>query len=509
MTKTASGPERQPAITLRDVSKAYPGVQALDGVTLDAYPGEVLAICGANGAGKSTLSKLIAAQERPTDGTVRIADVDHDIPHPSAAADAGVLFMHQEPLIIEDFTAAENVWLAGLSAQKGNYAFSMTSRQRDECTLEALAAVGMKGLALDARAGDLAPGSRQMLALSRTQVQPHRVLILDETTASTTEEHFRVVQELVRRERDAGVCVIFVSHRMDEVFAMSDRIAVLRGGRLVDVVTTAETNRDDVVTMMIGEALQAVEPPENAAEVAETVLEVDDLVSGGARGVSLTAGHGEIVGVYGLVGSGRSSFARAVTGNRPVDDGRIALRGRPVRFRSNRDAMARGIVYLSEDRKTEGFVKDFTNGQNMTLSTLHKYSRAGIINVRKERRHAIELTEQYQVKGGPDVLTSTLSGGNQQKVCIARRLETDPSVVVLDEPTKGIDVRARRNIYRIIRDLAEQGDTVIVVSSEAEELLSLCHRVLVMRDGRIVSERRPSESTTDDLIRDALEGVAA
>lgn len=509
MTTATATSEKTPALTVTGLSKVYPGVQALDDVSLEAYPGEVIAICGANGAGKSTLSKLIAGQERPTSGEVHIAGQTREISTPSEAADAGVLFMHQEPLVIEDFSVSENVWLSGLSAQRGNAAFKLTAKQRGDRTLEALAAVGMRGVALDRRAGDLAPGSRQMLALSRTQVQSHRILILDETTASTTEEHFRVVQDLVRRERDAGVCVIFVSHRMDEVFSMADRIAVLRGGRLVDIVETARTNRDDVVTLMIGEALEALEPPEAPTEEAEPVLEARDIVSGGARGVSLTAGRGEIVGLYGLVGSGRSSFARAVTGETQVESGSLSINGHRVKLTSNRDAMRRGVVYLSEDRKREGFVSDFSNGFNMTLTTLSRYAKFGILNVRKERARAIELTREYQVKGGADVLTRTLSGGNQQKVCIARRLEANPSVVVLDEPTKGIDVRARLNIYTIIRGLADDGFTVIVVSSEAEELLSLCHRIAVMRDGVIVSERTPRTSTTDDLIRDALEGVAA
>lgn len=498
-----------PAFEVRNLSKSYPGVQALENVSLTAYPGEVLAICGANGAGKSTLSKLLAGQEAPTSGTVRISGSDARITNPSQAADAGVLFMHQEPLVIDEFDIAENVWLSGLSGQKGNHMFKPSRRQRSARTYEALRAVGLDGVSIDRRAGDLAPGTKQMLALSRTQVQEHRILILDETTASTTEEHFRVVQDLVQRERAAGVCVIFVSHRMDEVFAMSDRIAVLRGGCLVDVVETAATDRDEVVTLMIGEAIEALEPPERPAEADRAVITATDLVAGGARGVSLSAGHGEILGIYGLVGSGRSSFARALTGQTTLDSGTIEYRGETVRFRNNREAIARGIVYLSEDRKREGFVKDFTNGFNMTLATLGKYSTAGVIDTRAERRRADELTHEYQVKGGADVLTTTLSGGNQQKVCIARWLEADPSVIVLDEPTKGIDVSARLNIYTLIRGLADRGYTVLVVSSEAEELLSLCHRIAVMRDGRVVSEHRPQSSSTDDLIRASLEGEAA
>lgn len=483
-------------------------MRAVDEVTLAGYPGEVLAICGANGAGKSTLAKLLSGQEAPTSGQVLIAGASAPVTTPSQAADAGVLFMHQEPLVIEDFTIAENVWLSQLSAQRGNHAFGLTGRNATRRTLDALAAVGMDDVGLQSLAGELAPGSRQMLALSRTQVQPHNILILDETTASTTEEHFKVVTELVRREREAGVCVVFVSHRMDEVFSMADRIAVLRGGRLVDTLVTERTTRDEVVTLMIGEAIEALEPP---APITHTPVSLvtDSLVAGAASGISLEAHEGEILGIYGLVGSGRSSLARAITGQIPIDDGSLEIEGRPAHFHSNRDAIARGVVYLSEDRKREGFVADFSNGFNMTLATLPKFSTAGVIDLARERAHTEALSQRYQVKGGPEVLTATLSGGNQQKVCIARWLEADPRIVVLDEPTKGVDVGARLNLYSIIRDLADQGLTVLVVSSEADELLSLCHRIVVLRNGRLVSEHDSHTSSTDDLIRAALEGEAA
>ncbi|KQS72137.1 sugar ABC transporter ATP-binding protein [Modestobacter sp. Leaf380] len=499
-----------PAFALRGVGKSYPGVTALADIDLEAFPGEVLAICGANGAGKSTMAKMIAGQEQPSTGRVEIAGRSTPITSPADAESAGVLLMHQEPLVIEDFTVEENVWLRRISSAGSNRPWRRLRRGSDPRTRGALDAVGLTDVSPDTPARELGPGPRQMLALSRTQVVEHRVLLLDETTASTTEEHFRDVLDLVDRERAAGVCVVFVSHRMDEVFAMADRIAVMRSGRLVDVLRTADTTPGAVIDLMIGESVAALEPlslPVRPDE--EPLLEVEDLAAGSAREVTLRVGPGEVVGVYGLVGSGRSSVARSITGHQPRLAGRVRLRGRDVDARSPRAALRAGLAYLTEDRRREGFVPAFTNGENMTLSTLPAFATRGVLRGGAERRRVQQLIGEFQVKGGPRTLTRTLSGGNQQKVILAKWLEAAPQVLVLDEPTKGIDVGARANIYEIVRALAAQGRGVLVVTSEAEEALVLCNRVLIMRDGRLVDEFRPATSTTDDLIRAALGGDTA
>jgi ABC-type sugar transport system ATPase subunit len=502
--------QREIAFEAVNVRKAYPGVVAVNDVSLQGYAGEVLAICGANGAGKSTFARLLAGQELPTDGEIRIPGWPRAVDSPSSAAEAGILLMHQEPLIIDDFSIAENVWLKDLSAVAGVHPWGLISSKKDKLTRNALSEVGLGAVSPSRLASTLGPGQRQMLALSRTKVNPHRILLLDETTASTTEEHFKDVQQLVQAETASGVAVVFVSHRMPEVFAMSDRIAVLRNGRLVDVVRTADTTEDEVMTLMIGDAVKALEPPHSTSTVQETpALKVDSLSSGSAKNISFSVQPGEIVGIYGLIGSGRSSVARSIGGQQDFEYGRIEAHGKSVTSKSPRSALRHGIVYLTEDRRKEGFVTDFTNAQNLTLVTLDKSARAGIVDLRAERTRVRELIAKYQVKGGGDVLTSTLSGGNQQKVCIAKWLEADPGIIVLDEPTKGIDVGARMNIYSIIHDLAKQKKAVVVVTSEAEEALMLCHRVLIMRDGHITAEFRPAESTTDDLIRAALGGDIA
>jgi len=490
-----------------DIRKSYPGVAALEGVSLKGYRGEVLAICGANGAGKSTFARLLAGQEPPTSSTIRIPGQTMAVNSPSSAADAGILLMHQEPLIIDDFTIAENVWLKDLSSMRGVHPWDLLSKKKDNLTKSALNDVGLGSVSPNELAAKLGPGQRQMLALSRTHVNPHRILLLDETTASTTEEHFKDVQALVGAEVRAGVAVIFVSHRMPEVFAISDRIAVLRNGKLIAVVETRDTTEEEVITLMIGDAARALEPPQSNSPMTETpALSVESLSSGSARNVSFDVQPGEIVGIYGLIGSGRSSVARSIGGQQASHGGTIRAFGQLISVKTPRAALRSGIAYLTEDKRKEGFVTDFTNAQNLTLVTIDKEAKAGVIDLRRERDRVRELIAKYQIKGGADTLTSTLSGGNQQKVCIAKWLEADPSIIVLDEPTKGVDVGARLNIYKIIHQLAHEQKALVVVTSEAEEALMLCHRVLIMRDGEIVGEFKPSESTTDDLIRAALGG---
>jgi ribose transport system ATP-binding protein len=515
-TSSASDPAEpgrgtgETVFSARGLSKRYPGVQALSGLDLDGHAGEVLAICGANGAGKSTFARLLAGQEPPSGGEIRVTGHPEPVADPAEADRAGILLMHQEPLIIDDFTVGENVWLYRLRSGRDIRPWSRARRSDDEETRRALRDVGLGDVPPGRPAGTLAPGQRQMLALSRAKVTPHKVLILDETTASTTEEHFKDVQAMVAAEKAAGTAVVFVSHRMPEVFALADRIAVLRNGQLVTVLRAAETSADEVTTLMIGEGVRRLErPPAHRAAGRPPALAVRGLHAGSATDVSFDVRAGEVVGMYGLVGSGRSSVARAVSGQGEARAGVVEVGGKAARMRSPGAALRRGVVYLTEDRRREGFVDDFTNAENLSLVTLPRLARAGVIRRSVERARVADLITRFQVKGGPETPTRTLSGGNQQKVCIAKWLEADPDVIVLDEPTKGIDVGARLNIYEIIHSLSQQDKAVLVVSSEAEEALLLCHRVLVFRDGRLVAEFDAAKASTDDLIRAALGGEEA
>ncbi|MGD0874651.1 MAG: sugar ABC transporter ATP-binding protein [Acidimicrobiales bacterium] len=497
------------AFDLRGVSKRYPGVLALDSVSLTGYAGEVLALCGANGAGKSTLGRLLAGQEQPTAGTITVTGYDKHIRTPADADNAGILFMHQEPVIIDDFTVAENVCLKNLSSARSVKPWHFVSRKQSASTLSALSSVGLKHLPPGALGRALGPAARQMLALSRVQVTPHHLLILDESTASATEEYFSDVCALVEHEKAAGVSVLFISHRLPEVFKIATRIAVLRDGRLITVVDTADTSPSEITTLMIGATVDAIDPPETVDEQLAPILEVIELSSGSASCVSFAVRPGEVVGLYGLIGSGRSSIVRAISGNQTRRSGTVKVNGRVVPAKNPHQAMRHGLIYVTENRHREGLFKDFTNSQNLTFAALKKFATLGVIRRKQERDRVKELMLAFQVKGEARTLTNALSGGNQQKVCIAKWLETRPDVVLLDEPTKGIDIGARQHIYQLIRDIASEGKGVVVVTSEADEALMICNRVLVLVGGHIVREFEPNSITSDLLIRTSLEGAEA
>lgn len=501
---TPATPVSGPMVSARGVGRSYPGVQALEDLDLDLYAGEVVALCGANGAGKSTFARLLSGQEPPTTGEIRVDGFERPILSQRDAFASGVVLLHQEPLVIDDFTVSENVWLYDLRS-KGANPVSRFDTARGRVTREALDRVGLEGISLTRLGGTLAPGQRQMLALTRVVVNDHRILILDETTASTTESYFELVKELVHKERDKGTCVLFVSHRMQEVFDIADRIAVLRNGRLVAVLDTDKTDSGEVTTFMIGDAIKALHrPPSDTGARGTANLVVEDLSAGTAKGVSFEVSQGEILGLYGLVGSGRSSVGRAITGQMKATSGTVTVNGRVPKLRTPKTALREGIAYVSEDRRKDGFVPDFDNGENLTLCSLDQFSRFGVLNRRKIRQQAAKLVDRFQVKGHVSTRTRSLSGGNQQKVCVAKWIAADPEVIVFDEPTKGIDVGARANIYQIIYDLASAGKTVVVISSEAEEILLLSHRVLVMRNGRVVAELDADHASTQDIARPAL-----
>lgn len=505
MVVTASAP----LITARGVWRKYPGVVALKDFDLDLFPGEVVAICGANGAGKSTFARLLSGQEPTSAGEIRINGREEPIRSQRDAFESGILMLHQEPLVVDDFTVGENVWLYSLRTGYSN-PLSTFRETGDVETRRALETVGLAGLSTSRLGSTLAPGQRQMLALTRALVNDHRVLILDESTASTTETFFELVKSMVARERATGTCVLFVSHRMQEVFDIADRIVILRNGSLVKILRTRETNVDEVTSLMIGDALKVMHrPPHDPDPYAAPVLQVDALSAGSASDVSFSVKPGEIIGLYGLVGSGRSSIARGISGHQPILSGTVKISRRTPNLHSPRTALREGIAYVSENRRLDGFVPDFTNGENLTLSMLQDFSHFGVLNLARERSSADELVERFDVKGTSRTMTANLSGGNQQKVCIAKWIAANPEVIVFDEPTKGIDVGARANIYEMIFNLAQSGKSVVVVSSEGEEVLLLTHRVLVLREGHVVAELDAGQATLDDLVRPALGAKAS
>lgn len=486
-----------------NVGKAYPGVQALDEVNLLGRQGEVIAVCGANGAGKSTLSKLIAGLERPTSGEILLnsAPMEHSLP--IDGLNAGVLMMYQEPLVIEDLSVEENLWLFDLNRPS----FSLKKRHSRQNSLDLLKRVGLTDVNLDQRAGELSPGQRHMLALARAFIFPHKLLILDETTASINEEHFEILVDIVEERKAAGICIVFVSHKLSEVRRVADTIAVLRDGKLIDVVSAEGFAEEDISAMMIGERLSALDAKsEPSALDAPAKFSVRNFSSGKLKNLSLSVRAGEILGLYGLVGCGRSTFGRAIGGHFAFSAESFLINGSDVRaeFRSPEDAIEAGIGYITEDRHREGFIKDFTNQKNMSLIAIEEQSRRNVIDRRSETKLASELKEHFQVKGALGEHTTNLSGGNQQKVCVSKWSTAPLEVVIFDEPTKGVDVGAKRQIYEIIREFSEKGKAVILISSEAEELMHLSDRALVFVEHEVAAELRAGDFDRTELISIAL-----
>lgn len=490
-------------ISVSAITKTYPGVVALDDVTVAFNAGEVVAISGANGAGKSTLARIIAGIEQATSGEVRVnGEEDHVVRSVRDAHRAGVMLLHQEPLVIDTFGILENLQVYDLSGTvPASVKRSGERRSRVEAALER---TGLDQLPRDTLGAALTPGLRQTLALARAMVYDHRVLILDETTASASESYFELTREFVREDVADGKCVIFVSHRLQEVFDIADRIVVLRNGRLVESKSVPETDRNEIEELIIGSAVKALSSPPPIRNDAPTKIEVRHLSARKVKDISFAAKAGEIVGVYGLVGSGRTTLAKALAGAGRIEDGELELNGQPLSLENLRQGIHAGIVYLSEDRRRDGFVPHFSNSENISLANLRAVSRNTVLNRKAEASLASQLISRLDIKGRPRGYTSELSGGNQQKVAIARWVATEPEVFVFDEPTKGIDVGARAKIYEILFGLAREGKTLIVVSSEAEEVLLLSHKILVLRDGYLVHTADPRTATAEDIVRPAL-----
>jgi ABC-type sugar transport system ATPase subunit len=467
----------RPLLEAHGLGKSFGGLAALEGVDFAGFPGEVHAIAGANGAGKSTLMNLIGGVFPPSAGTLRLGGAPASFASPRAAQAAGVSVVYQELAVLPLLTVAENVHLG----RGGRF-----SRERLVAETEALCRAW--GLSLDPRAvaGDLGVAAQQLIEIARALAGTARVLVLDEPTAVLSlgerDRLFAIVAELRRR----GLLVLYVTHRLEEIFAIADRVTVLRNGRKVATLEVAATSQAELVRLMIGhEVRERFDLPKLAA--AARRIEIAGRTPRGD--VALTLRGGEIVGLAGLVGSGRTRLARAIAAVDRAWPMTIRIDGAPLRLRSTGDAIRNGIVYLTEDRKRDGLFRTLPITANASAAALGRFTRAGFLRRRAEREAVgATLARLRLVARALDAPVRELSGGNQQKVLFGRALLCAPRLLVCDEPTRGVDVGAKDEIYQILVDLAAQGVAVLLVSSEMKELLALSHRLVVMRDGRIVRE---------------------
>ena len=494
-------PSTTPVLSVEGVSKSFPGVKALDGVSFEVRPGEVMALVGENGAGKSTLMKVIDGIYQPEEGSVSIGGETVALQSPQDAKRRGIAMIHQELSLVEDLSVAENLFLGELPRKslgrvdwKKLYADSRRLLDRLNCQFSPRALIR-----------NLTVAHKQLVEIARALVYETRVVIFDEPTTSLTDRERLLLFEIIRDLRSQGVGIVYISHKMDEIFELSDRITVLRDGTPQGVLETAETDEDSVVERMIGRKVShAARTDFRSGE--NVVLQVSDLWSRGAfREVSFELRSGEILGFYGLIGSGRTEILEAIFGLRKYYRGEIRVAGERLDKHNPEEAIARGIALIPEDRKENGLALSLACDRNLGMTVMNQWGN--LAHPSREKRLFEEYREKLSIKApGPSYPVDNLSGGNQQKVVIGKWLATEPRILLVDEPTRGIDVGSKAQIHQLLRDLAAEGYAIIVVSSEMPEIIRVSDRVLSLYEGRIVSEL-VGEEISEESVGRAITGV--
>jgi rhamnose transport system ATP-binding protein len=486
----------------RNISKSFAGLRALDRVSFDLRPGEVHALVGENGAGKSTLIKIMTGAEHADAGTLIVDGVPVAHVDPHTTRELGIAAIYQQPALFPDLTVAENI---ALSLERGGPWRRIDRKARTRRASELLQRIGVT-LDPDRLVGDLTMPEQQVVEIAKAIGAEARIVIMDEPTASLSDREVTRLFAVIARLRGEGVGIIYISHRLEEIAAIADRITVLRDGHTVATRDRGDVTRADVIRMMVGRELDAVFPKRDIP-LGETALEVTNVSNAraGVRRVSLTVRRGEILGIAGLVGSGRTQLAETIFGLTPAEDGAIAIDGTPVQIQSPADAIRAGIGYVPEDRRQHGVVLDMSVAANASLASLPSVSSRGLIQRRAESQRAQEYVESLRVKtSSVDAEVGSLSGGNQQKVALARWLATRPSVLILDEPTQGVDVGSKAEIHRLMQELAERGMAIIMISSELPEILGMSDRIAVMVAGTIVTTIPRATANADNVMAAAL-----
>jgi ribose transport system ATP-binding protein len=490
---------RTVSVSFDGVVKAFGPVQVLHGVTFDLAPGRVIGLLGENGAGKSTLMKILAGYEAPTAGQVRIAGAPVRFDGPRAAEAMGIVMIHQEFALAEDLTIAQNVFL-GHERTRGWWL--------DDAAMRAETAGVLRLVGLDASpetpVRDLIVAEKQLVEIAKALQRAARVLVMDEPTATLTPGETERLFALIAQLKADGVTVVYISHKLDEIARVTDEVVVMRDGRFIARELTRDLTRRQMANLMVGRELSDLYPDKDPHPQAAPLLRVRRLsVPGWADDVSFDVAPGEILGFAGLVGAGRTEMFEGLLGLRPHRVDVLELAGRPLRIRNPRDAARQGLTYLSEDRKGKGLHTGFGLAENLTLMALERYATPWL-HPAAERAALKTAVDEFGIRTGSlDIPASSLSGGNQQKLALAKVLHPGPRVVVLDEPTRGVDVGAKRDIYFLIQRLARAGKAVIVISSELIELIGICHRIVVMRAGTQQATLDAHQLTEEALIAHA------
>lgn len=487
-------------IQMEGITKGFPGVLALNNCRFELLRGEVHALMGENGAGKSTMMKILTGVYQKDAGTITYKGQPVELTNPKAAQDAGISMIHQELNLAPDLTVAQNIFIGREPRRKLRLFLDEHALNRQVKEL-----FERMGLDMDPsiKVSELTVAKQQMVEIAKALSYSADVLVMDEPTAALSETEIEDLFRIIRQLREGGVGIVYISHRMDEIKRITDRITVMRDGQYIDTVSTAEVTTQDIISKMVGRQIYETSKPERSVGERETVLEVKGLNQGRTlKDINFTLKKGEILGIAGLVGAGRTELARAIFGADRIQSGEIHVHGRKITIKGPHDAVRQGIGYLSEDRKRYGCVVDLDVKSNVAIASYGNFVRPwGWMSTARIREQAEEIVSRLKVKTPHvDQEVKYLSGGNQQKVVIGKWLTRDCDILIFDEPTRGIDVGAKSEIYRLLNDLTAQGKSIIMISSELPEILRMSHRILVMCEGRITGELEHEEATQESIM---------
>ncbi len=489
-------------LEIKDVSKLYPGVTALNHINLTFRRGEIHALCGENGAGKSTLIKTISGAITPTAGTITINGETFSGLTPALAREKGVAVVYQEFTLVPVLTAAENIFM-------GNFRKKGVMIDRKAMYDEAAKIFERMGIQLDPRSKvqDLTTGYQQIVEIAKAISYNAKILIMDEPSAPLTTNEVDAMMEIVRTLKKEGVTIIYISHRMDEIFELADRVSVLRDGEYIGTKDIGDTDNDDLIRMMVGRTLSQTYPKRNC-KTDEVVLEARNLSGNGVKNISFQLHKGEILGLGGLIGAGRTELCEMIFGYYPIQSGELYLHGQMINPSSPSDAVKKGIALVPEDRKKHGIIGGMTVLDNLTLSTIGKLTRNAAIDRKAQRKYAQDQVDALGIKT-PGLMqkVKNLSGGNQQKVILGRWLGANPEIFIFDEPTRGIDVGAKAEIYKLMTQLVEEGKSIIMISSEMSELLGMSDRLIILAKGRYTGSLDANEFSQETVLKYSSGGV--
>ena len=490
----------QAIMELRNIGKRFPGVIALDDVSIDFMPGEVHALMGENGAGKSTLIKTLTGVHRPDTGKIIYNGNEYAGFTPRGAKELGIGVIYQELSLVNHLTVAENIFLSDLP-RKGLLLDRHTMMRKTEEVLQKMDINIDPGDPIK----DLSIGFQQMVELAKAIVEKSKILIMDEPTAPLSNHEVEILFQLVEQLRQAGITIIYISHRIDEIFRLADRVSVLRDGKMITTMNIKDTNKDKLIALMVGRDVKDIYPARKQPASKDIIMTTKRLTGNGVRDISLKIRRGEILGLGGLVGSGRTEFAQLLYGAKKVESGEVYFNGKKIVITSPKHAMENGIMMVPEDRKRQGLILDQSVRDNIAITVLKRLSSLGIRNKSKEVALTQKCVDKMRIKiSGMEQMAKNLSGGNQQKIVLSKGMAINPDLIIIDEPTRGIDVGAREEIYSLMNELIADGMTIVMITSDMEELLGMSDRIAVFREGTLSGILEKPEFGAEMVLRKTL-----